>query len=233
MESTEPAPEKKKKSRLDRVIRKGSVENDAEFAQQNRVYQKLFVERLGAFTAKDPELTMAFANDWLQAIETLTDQPTDELMQDYIQQKVGLVEEWIAKVMVFITDLEFFAGKAFPNDKRMPFEFGFDLLQKESVSTNPRFIIYCFAAQEVAGDYETLLIAKGLPANWRTDFDVLLTEGPALYVQLEMTKRYRIRATTARVKAYDNLYEFWKRIARTAAVIYRTQPEVAGLWSRG
>lgn len=232
MENTEETPKPKPARVVKRARRKGKTETDANFIQESRVFRKMFTDRLADFTAKDPSLNSGFADEWLKTITLAEDQPTDELMKDKIQEKVDDIEEFTKQVLDYITDLEYYVGKAFPDDERIPYEFAFDLIKKETQNTSTKLLIHCYATITVATDYSTELLAANMPANLIADFSTFIDPGARLYMDLEVAKRYRIRATSERVKLYNQLHSFWLKVSRAAAVIYKNQPEVAGMWNR-
>lgn len=232
MENTEPTPEKKPRRKVKQAIRKGTIEADANFIQESRVFQKAFTERMADFLLKDPTLDAAFASAWLQQIEDTISHPTDELMKDFIQEKIEHITAFINQAMDYVTDLEYYVGKAFPDDERIPFEFAFDLIKKEALNTSPKFLIHCHATIAIATEYSTELLANNLPPNLISDFSTLLDASGVHYINLEIAKRHRIGATTKRVKLYNRLHYYWQKVHRAAPVVYKNQPEVVAIWSR-
>lgn len=224
---------KKKGVRTKRMVKLGTQTDLAAYLREQAVWHKLMSDRLPDFQAFDPALDAAFATQWRQDIETLTNHPTDETMVDLLANATQEVLEAYKVVAALADDLEYFVRHAFADEERKLDEFGFRLLTSVSHTTSLRFTLYAFTMAAIADEYMPQLLAAGLPATWATNFDTALNTGAAAEVQQEIAKRHRIKATTFRITLANKLYTTWARINKAAKVIYRTQPEVAKLWERG
>ncbi|MBK8659104.1 MAG: hypothetical protein IPN22_09600 [Bacteroidetes bacterium] len=126
MEELEENKDKKgKKPKVNRPELMGGFLNVSEYCERSRVWQHKFVEDMALFQSKDPSLDAAFASGWLVAIETLEAFESDEVMMDYLGEKTDFVNRQRKVVLGLANELEFYVRKAFPDDERILFEFGF------------------------------------------------------------------------------------------------------------
>lgn len=228
----EEQPTKPKKHRTKQPKKLGEFAEDPNFAQESRVWQKLFVERIAPFTAVDPDLDIIFADKWFAAIEALEDHTNNENQTDLQQQARQDLLAYFNSLRKPFQDLEYYVGKAFPNDHRILMEFGFDKIYKYINHENLRALISALVTMTIVADYQTELNTAGLPANWVADTEALLDSGGAFVIGNERAQRLRIRATTQRAKLYNNLYSFWKRVNAAAPIAFPNQPVTVALWNR-
>ena len=221
---------KKKYGNVKPIVRKGKSDSMADFTAINRVFIKLFRERLPEFTAFDPQLDSAYADKWEQLNEELSAMPTDETMLDALNAATEETFTAYAPVLKLADELEFFVDKAFAEEERRGDEFGFKLLRSVSGQTNLKFTLYAYTLSTIYPDYETELLAAGLPATWAADYENAVGEAGNREIMQERAKRMRIRATTNRVLQHNRIYTMWKSVNKASKVIYRSQPEMMKWW---
>ena len=217
-------PKRKYKSK--ELYRKDFEMDDAHLAQNSRTWQSLFVDHLAAFEAFDPNLDVNFANDWMAKIEAFENHPSDKTMLDDLQDKTQTLAENTAVVMGFVDDFEYFVKRAFPDDKRMLLEFGLDTIRNSTVV----FRLYENVAMvmRLAQDYNTELTAAGMPANLSTQCQTALSHFGDAELEQEYAKRLRIRATTKRIKMFNELYAIKQTVHTAAKIVFRSNPTIAG-----
>lgn len=233
MEELEENKDKKgKKPKVNRPELMGGFLNVSEYCEQSRVWQHKFVEDMALFQSKDPSLDAAFASDWLVAIETLEAFESDEVMVDYLGEKTDFVNRQRKVVLGLANELEFYVRKAFPDDERILFEFGFADLTY--VANGARFVVNAYTMYSIMEDYLVQLQAAGMPLTFEAQLDTELSKLAEGEINQERQKRLRIRATTQRARLYNALYTYWKRVSDVARVLYYGQDVAAAhFWQRG
>lgn len=221
---------KKRKPRTKRIQMAGISTDLASYLRDQRVWNKLFVDNIADFAAFDATFTNTYATDWRSTIDELTAHPQDFVMLADLAQKTQDVLEIYRKAGQLADDLEYFVKKAFPDDERKLDEFGFRLLNSVSHATSLKFTLYAQAMLRIAQEYQPKLSAAGLPASWFTDFESAVMNGANAEVAQELAKRYRIRATTQRIKLANRLHSYSARVSKAAKIIYRQKPETAKIW---
>ena len=218
--------------RIKRPEKWGTFTNISEYCERSRVWQHKFAEDMALFQSKDPALNAAFASDWLVAIETLEAFESDEVMMDYLAEKTDFVNRQRKVVLALANELEFYVRKAFPDDERILFEFGFADLIYEANSA--RFVLNAFTMYSILEDYQLPLQAAGMPVGFVTQLDTELAKLADGEIKQEYQKRLRIRATSQRARLYNALYTYWKRVSDVAGVLYYGQDVAAArFWQRG
>jgi hypothetical protein len=223
---------KERRKRSKQPIKKGEAAPDPNYAQKSRVWQKLFSQRRAAFEAIDPALDFTFEQDWLKTIELFEAHPSDETLVDLQEQTTLDLAAYHKSLLKPVDELEYFVKKTFPDNARILMEFAFDKIRSAVNSANLHTTLLCATTFTIYEDYETQLLAAGLPANWAADFNALLGAANSFLIPHERAKRLRIRATTQRVELYNQLYGFWKKVNRAAPLVYPDNPVEVGLWAR-
>lgn len=221
---------KKKYGTVNRIFRLGKSDSVADFTAINRVFIKLFRERLAEFTAFDPQLNSAYADEWEALNEGLAAMSTDETMLDALNEATEETFAAYGPVLKLADELEFFVDKAFAEEERRGDEFGFKLLRSVSGQTNLKFTLYAFTLSTIYPDYAPELLAAGLPATWVTDYKNAISVAADKEINQERAKRMRIRATTNRVLQHNRIYAKWKSVNKASKVIYRSKPETMKWW---
>ena len=222
MSENEP---KRKQQKL--IFRKSAELDDSQLIQTSRAWHKLFLPHVAEFEALDPDMNATFATDWLALIEDFALHPTDAATLAELGNYTSLTDNAADKVFVFLEQLEYIVRKAFPKDKRKLLEFGFTDIRKLRHTNFSRMVVRCFVVQAVANEYHTALDAAGLDAAFYTDYEAACQELVEAEIQQEYFKTVRIRRTTKRIKLFNELYELHMRVQKAAAIIFKTQPEVA------
>ncbi len=220
------------KPRIKRPEKLGTFINVSEYCEKSRVWQQKFVEDMALFQSKDPSLDAAFASDWLVAIQNVEAFESDEVMVDYVTEKTDYVTKQRKVLLTLANELEFYVRKAFPDDERILFEFGFADLTY--VANSGRFVLNGFTMFSILQDYLLPLQAAGMPVGFPAQLENELGKLGEGEINQERQKRLRIRATTQRARLYNALYTYWKRVSDVAGVLYYGQDVAAAhFWQRG
>ena len=221
---------KEKRPRLPAASKIGKRIIEVDLAEKSRMWQFRFANEIAAFAAIDPGLDATYATNWFAAIKALEAFASDEVMVDYITEKTADLLAFRKKVLLLANELEFYIQKAFPDDVRMPFEFGIvDLVYENN---HAAFIINGFVTATIVHDYTTQLLAAGMPATFEALLQTALEDMAAAEIEQERQKRLRIRATTQRARLHNDLIAYWKRVSNAAAVrYYGTDAAAARFWT--
>jgi hypothetical protein len=208
----------KRKKRLQQLMRTFSGD-DADFLEKNRVIRTIFLSDLAAFTAIDPALDAAFATNWLAQIELCEAHPSDATMLYTVQEVTENMAQLTANALRLATELEFYVKKAFPLNPALWEEFAFGNRSRVLPSTR-NTVFWLFVMGKVARDYETQLLAAGMPANHidqLNDASGLIAEAE---FEQEYTKRLRQRQTRLRVQQLNQLHATLQQVQKAAAVVF-------------
>lgn len=72
----------------------------------------------------------------------------------------------------------------------------------------------------VIDDYETELLAAGMPATFKSNFENACGACADAELEQEYTKRLRLRQTRLRIAELNRLHQYLQRIQKAAAVIF-------------
>lgn len=176
---------------------------------------------LADFTAFDPTLDQAWLDAWEAELDAADGYITDETYRDEIQGKTQSVENAMSDARKAYRQLKYFVQKAFPDDKAVQSEFGFDEYDsaRRSDIKLHQFMLTLF---EVATKYNAQLIdpAVAYPAAATANLQTLATNLMTLNIDQELHKKGQTTTTQTRI---DNLNTMWVRrqlIAQASKLVY-------------
>jgi hypothetical protein len=223
-----PEKDKKKKRKKQERLFKCT---DAYLLQQSRVKHAFLLEHIADFTAFDPLFDATYAANWLAAIEDGEGITNDETTMDESQGIAEDLKKAVEKLIACVADVEYYANKAFENDKEVLYEFAFQKVQRPE-QYNLNFIINCMVIRMIAeDDYEVELQAAGMPPTLPDDLGSRIEDAAGHEVNHEKFKRTRIKRTRLRIKAYNEIYKTAEAVYNAAQVMYRENPTVSNLFS--
>jgi hypothetical protein len=229
-ESTTPQqPEKPKRKHRKKELRLFNG-TDAAFIQSHNVLRKHFLNYLPAFITFDSSFGNPFAADWLLLIEECEGLPVDETHLGEQEGISDIVKDAVLRLIAKVAELEFFVHKAFPGDDDLHYEFQFNKVSRlDQYDVN--FIVNCLVIRLlVINFYETDLLAVGMPPTFLAEYEALCEQTASTEMLHKLSLRIRIHRARVRVKTLNRLYKTGELVKKAAKVIFKTKPDVAGLF---
>ena len=204
---------------------------DAEALTFSSAMVKVFEVHAAAFVALDPMFGGTFVAEWKAAIAACYAHDTDELMRDRLIEKSEQVEAAVRQGMLAMSDLRYFASKAFaPNGLYKVFHFKEHDQMRQRSAWYP---IYLHTQHSLALRYATELQAKGMtPAQMAA----LATAAEAVRtadLALQLQKRDRTEATVLRLALMAKLWSFVQKVNAAAQVVFVDDPVKRALFNVG
>ncbi len=218
METEEEKPAKKRKKR--EFQRVNNSLTDGELAQKCRVWCLIMENHMAALSALDPNLNAAYVAAWRSAIEAFEGMATNELMEDYQLERQAELNKARKQFQKKLDDLDYFIGKAFPERKRIREEFGLHKMRTPSARRGVRDVVIGFASVFTIERYEAALLAAGMPAGFKAEYEAALGDYADAEVKHQASLLDSIRATNERIYAYNALYATHRQVLRAAEVVF-------------
>lgn len=222
-----PKQETKKKWKKKEIYRVSDALDDAHLLEKSRMWHAIFNDHVADISAFDANLNAAYALEWLSKIEEFEAHPTDETIMDGIQQKTADIFTEVKATRGVVDDLEYYVDKAFPDDGRKLLEFGFGKMRWGLSKGEGRWPIPALTMRKVVQSYLTELTTAGLPANLPTEFNAAIEKLGEAEVGQEYEKRLRIKATTDRIKMFNNLFAIHTLVRNAAYIVFRNNLVIA------
>lgn len=182
-----------------------------------------FGKHLADFTAYDPQLNASFRDAWhqawLDAAHRLPHKDVEEaVFADNILTKES--EKALADCRAKYTQVKYYAGRAFPNNKAVLKEFGEGAYSKVSTS-RLRMVGFMEALHGVAEKYKVQLLAAGLTQPQIDEINALATELRNKNTAQQLKKKERPTETRKRTEALNTFYAYGQRVVEAARFVYR------------
>jgi hypothetical protein len=197
--------------------------SDSKMLEDAQTMHDLFSADLADFTAFDPDFDTIFRDDLQSKIDAGTAFPTDETIQDQIQQLTDTVNEKWNLCKEKFQDSKFFIEKAFPGKKTIWNEFGFDDYDEMSTDQSKvsEFMQQFLAA---ATKYTTQLLAVNYT---QLKIDQIAPIGQAFMDAnglQNLAIKERPTTTQNRIITYNNVWKVLQVISKASKVIYKDNP---------
>lgn len=204
--------------------------DDTLLIQKSRTLRVHFLNYLSLFTALDNELDATFAASWLTSVEECEGTETDETVMDQLSQYSAELETAKKEGFTAANDLEYYVGKAFPENKRVMEEFGFTERKKARAAQFNQHM-WMKVMKKIADDYQPELTTAGMPTSVLSILASKTTTLLEKETEQEYYKHLRIRYLRIRIEKMNRLYSYCTRVNRAAQVIFYNQVEERGLFT--
>lgn len=193
--------------------------SDSAMLQFGRLYRIMYLADKAGFTALNTDFDTAFGNDWLTAIITAEDAPTDEVVVDQQSQQTQAVEMQMALCRKKYGQVIYYAGEAFENNKTVLNEFGqddyLDIRNKQN-----EMVTFMGTMHATAEKYKVQLIARGYTQTKIDEIGALKTALiDANVLQQQMIKE-RPTTTADRIKKMNTVYRFCQKVNRASKQVF-------------
>lgn len=193
---------------------------DAFMSSTARTMHHFFLSEIDKFTAYDTTLDVAYADEYMLAIEAADTAGADYVIRSQQAHKTEVVAKVMDKARGKYTDVRYFAEKAFENSVATQGEFGFnDYL---SVRKNKaKMIVFMDKMYEKCQKYATELIAKGMTAADIADINTVKLELQNTNTSQESFKKERPKTTEERIIVLNTCYKIMAHINKAAQRVYQ------------
>lgn len=205
-------------TKVNEVFRNYRV-TDAEMLQTSGVFNTLFQQDSAEFIGFDADFDAPFAENWTTAISSAEEASQDVMLIDQLAGLTKTVDDNMEEARNFYQKLKYYIEKAYPGNKPVQNEFGFNDYESARRST-PKFINFLTMLHAAGVKYTTELIAAGVTQEV---IDQIITLRDALkdadQVQ-EVFKKNRPLETQTRVEKLNECWKFSKKVCKAGKIIF-------------
>ncbi|MBL0308458.1 MAG: carboxypeptidase regulatory-like domain-containing protein [Bacteroidetes bacterium] len=192
---------------------------DSRMLEESEVMYAMLVEDLTDFTGFDADLDAGFVANLQTDIDAANNVPTDETVQDQIQQLTEVMQaKWDACKSQF-QNVKYFIEKAFPKQKTVWNEFGFDDYDEMSTEQS-KVAPFMTAFIAAVNKYNTELLAVNMPSNVATDATTAHDEFKVANTAQNKAIKERPTQTQARIVLYNEVWKKLQIISRASKTLY-------------
>lgn len=204
---------------------------DSLLLQRSRTIRQHYIDNLAGFTAFDADLDISVSNNWQTSIEESEAHPTDETMDDELQNFTAEMEAARNACFSKANELEFFVTKAFPVKKAVLKEFGFTERKKARARVADT-LLWMRLMRKVAIDvYAAELAAVNMPPALITELETVQINLSDKELAQEFFKRIMLRQTRLRIEKFNRLHSFIVTVHRAAQSVFVNDMERKGLFN--
>jgi len=193
---------------------------DADMLELSVTERVFYTEDIMSFNNYNPKFDDDYNTEWADRITTAEDAPSDEQIDDILQQKTAAVEQAMLACRNKFQDSKTFIEDAFPDNQMVWNEFGYDDYNAASKSQS-NFIQFMNRFHSVAEKYKVALIANNYT---QVKIDEIETLGEALKdanTEQEVYKGNIPVITQNRIIAMNACYELTSEVGRVGKLIFR------------
>jgi len=194
---------------------------DADMLQLVKMKHGFFKEDKSSFAAFDADFTGSFESAWLSEIEDADLAIQDVVVRDQQRQLTNTVEDLMDRNRSKFQVAKYFIEKAFPDDKAVQDEFGFnDYLPARRGQS--RMIRFMTAVHQVAVKYSGKLIAVGYTQQMIDEIETLKNDLDNADQSQELFKKDRPVITQDRIKKLNKAWETTVNVCRVGKIIFQS-----------
>ncbi len=193
----------------------------AALIEASRVMRLAAIEDLVELALKDAAITVGFTNLWKTANDDAEAAPTDEQLDDMLTQKTEAVEAKMKNCRDHFQDSKYFSELAFPNQKTIWNEFGFNDYDevRDSQDKMTGFMKRLNLTQE---KYKVQLIAIGYPQIEIDKSETLRGELEALNAAQDLLKKTNVGGTQTRITLNNIVYNtYMVRVGKLGKMVWK------------
>ena len=193
--------------------------SDEYMAERSDTLQSLFTEDLADFTAFDPGLSAAFADDWQTAIDAVVTAQSGETVDDQVQQLTQIVDEAMKACRKKYIEVKYFFTLAYPGNKAVMKEMGADDYE-QARKRQMRLVFFSEALHAAAEKFKTALLANGYTQARIDEIGNLAAALKQANKNQNALLKGRPSLTQDREKIYNDCYAFTERVCEAALSVY-------------
>ena len=193
---------------------------DAEMLELSSAMREAFIEDKADFIERNPKFDDPYAEQWEEKITAAEGFPTDEQVDDILQQKTVAVEKVMTRCRNKFQDSKEFIEDAFPDKQVVWNEFGFDDYDKAR-QDQAQFIQFMNRFYKVAVKYKEQLIGANYTQEKIDEIKTLAEELKETNTEQEAYKKNIPVQTRDRVLVHNACYKITSEVGRSGKLIYR------------
>ncbi len=193
--------------------------SDPDMLEDARLIHGYFETDKVDMIAFDATMDDPFADDFLAEIDAAEALSGDDQLIDVLVEATETVEEAMTKGRNGFQTLKYFIERAFPENKSVWDQFGYNDYEKASRSQS-RFIQFLLKAHKWAVKYTVQLNAVGCTNARIAEIKTLAENIQSFNLDQETEKGTRPEETDNRIKALNRIWATLSRIRRAGKLIY-------------
>ena len=193
--------------------------SDADMIQASRVAHGLFTEDKLAFTNFDPSFADPFGNNWQQKIESAAALDKDSYYMSNQTELTKQVEAVMNDSRSSFQSAKYFIEKAFPNQKTIHAQFGYNDYEKASYSET-KMIQFLGIFHKAAVEHSAKLIEAGFTQEKIDKIAELKEQLTNADYEQEKAKKKRGFVTQERINVLNECFEMLKRVSKAGKIIF-------------
>ncbi|MBM3437018.1 MAG: hypothetical protein FJY07_12475, partial [Bacteroidetes bacterium] len=139
------------------------TKTDPEMLEDATVKEAFAAEDIARISNFDNKIDLPFLTLCGNRLATAKSILTDEMVMDQVTQKSQAVKDLLSGCRNGFQDVKHFVEKAFPGDKGVKKEFGYDDYE-DARKSQPKMIVFMKMLATTVGKYSAQLTAEGMPA---------------------------------------------------------------------
>ncbi len=196
---------------------------DAEMIQASRVFQQLFVTDKENFTALDTDFIDPYADDWLAKIDEAAAVAKDVLLKDTLAAKTELVAAALDNCRKHYMKMKYFIEKAFPGQKAIWNEFGYNDYNKARNSEVKmlQFMLMLHAASLKYGRElnNAGYLSEDIPVIEQLYQELLMADNAQ-----EIFKKERVLLTAERIGVLNDCWDYTLKVNKASKTVFADNP---------
>lgn len=193
---------------------------DAYIIQFAKTLRGLFIEDQSAFVARDPSFDTPYETDWLNAIDAAEAQPSNETLEDQLEQLTADVEAEMELCRITFQDAKPFIKKAFPDKPARWKELGFD--DYDAARKNQVLMVQFMKNFHAGAQRYTLeLQARNFTAVMIDEIAIRQTALNTANQAQEQFKKQMQGATEQRIITLNAMYSYCTNVCETGKLVMR------------
>lgn len=177
-----------------------------EMLEEATVKETFAAEDIAKITAFDTKIDLPFLTLCGTRLTAAKGILTDEMVMDQVTQKSQALKNLLNDCRNGFQDVKHFVEKAFPNDKGVKKEFGYDDYE-DARKSQPKMIVFMKMLATTVGKYSVQLTAQGMPAALPTRITNLSKDIELANKEQEVSKSGRTITTQERVTSYNAVWK--------------------------
>ncbi len=179
---------------------------DAEMLEDATVKETFAADDITKISAFDTKIDLPFLTTCDTRLTAAKAILTDELVMDQVTQKSQVVKDLLDDSRNAFQDVKHFVEKAFPTNKGIKKEFGYDDYE-DARRSQPRMIVFMKLLSATVGKYSVQLTDQGMPAALPTRISNLAKDLEIANKEQEVSKSGRTITTQERITAYNDVWK--------------------------
>jgi len=192
---------------------------DSTILQHGKTVAVTLPQDVGDFITFDSTMNDSYPSTIDEAVNAVIALKTDMVVIDEMAEKTLAVNDALAACNKSFRTIKFFVLKAFPDNKAIQNQFGFNDIRKLRKDQS-RMVMFMSDFIQIVAKHGDALIAEGCSVAVLDELPVMLQNLQNTNTAQEMFKKERGLITQGRIEKLNELYSLLKPISEVAQIIY-------------